>query len=315
MAEVLVRRMEEDDLPGCLSLWSDSSREKDLAVRARTLLAQRPRLSVVAELDGRLCGWALVSYNGFSAFIQRIVVAFANREAGVGGLLLEAIEDAAWDAGARDVSLISEESAVAFYERCGYAVTGSRFAYKLLAPVDQKTEAQAFDLEEAMGILTSTPATLKSMLGGLAESWVVTVPPGEDWSPVDVVGHLIAGEVEDWIVRARHILEHGPATPFHPFDRESMRSEAETPRLPDLLDRFDALRAQNISALQALELSAEDLQREGAHPSLGTVTLGELLATWAVHDLSHIAQLSRMLSARYRNAVGPWRSYLAILDR
>lgn len=310
---VTIRRMEEDDVPGCIRFWSDSHRDPDLKARVRHLLGQRPRLSVVAHMDEELCGWALVSYNGFTANVQRIDVTPADRQAGVGQALMAAIEDGARKAGARDVGLIAEESAIGFYERLGYAVTESRYAYKKLTP-GRPAEAPEFSLAEARAVLRSTPGTLRSMLGALDEPWLSEIPAGEEWNPIDIVGHLISGEETDWMVRAEHLLNYGTDRPFEPFDREAMRADPAPRDMTALLEQFADLRVGNLERLR--QLKPEDrLDRQGLHPSLGPVTLGQLLATWAAHDLSHIAQLSRVLAARYRDAVGPWRSYLSILDR
>jgi ribosomal protein S18 acetylase RimI-like enzyme len=312
---VTVRTMEEDDLQACLSMWTGANTDGDTGARARRLLAQRPRLSVVAETPTGMSGWALVSFNGFSAYVQRMYVGRPDRDGGIGRALLTGIEDRARRAGAANVALISVEDAVGFYERLGFAVTRARYAYKTLAPSAGAPAWANFDLREAVAILRSSPDTLVSMLGSLPEPWLVSVPAGEEWSPVDTVGHLISGEETDWMVRVEHLLEHGQRRAFEPFVREAMRDAPGSRNMSELLRRFAALRLVNLDRLESLGLSVEDTEKMGLHPSLGNVSLGQLLSTWAVHDLSHIAQLSRVLAARYRNAVGPWRSYLAILDR
>ncbi len=137
---------------------------------------------------------------------------------------------------------------------------------------------------------------------------------GKDtWSPFDIVGHLIVGERTDWMPRARIILQHGEARPFDPFDRFAQAKESQGKSLEQLLDEFARLRRENLAALQALNLQPEDLARRGTHPELGVVTLSELLATWAVHDLTHLHQLSRVMAHQYRDAVGPWSAYLGVL--
>jgi ribosomal protein S18 acetylase RimI-like enzyme len=312
---VTVRTMEEDDLQACLSMWAEG-KDADAAARARHLLAQRPRLSVVAETPTGVIGWALVSFNGFSAYVQRIHVGSADRDDGVGRAILTGIEDRARRVGAAKVALVSAEDTVGFYEHLGYAVTRSRYGYKTLAPSGRAAVSANFDLGEAVRVLRSTPDTLRSMLGSLPDAWLASIPAGEEWSPVDTVGHLISGEETDWMVRVEHLLRYGQSRAFEPFIREAMRDDAPGPGdMSELLGRFAALRMANLDRLKSLGLGVNDMQKMGHHPSFGDVSLGELLSTWAVHDLSHIAQLSRVLAARYRNAVGPWRSYLAILDR
>ena len=175
-----------------------------------------------------------------------------------------------------------------------------------------------FSLAEAIAVLTRTPATLDALLRGLPDTWVHSneerSKDGKDtWSPFDIVGHLIVGERTDWMPRARIILQHGEARPFDPFDRFAQTKESQGKSLEQLLDEFARLRKENLAALQALNLQPQDLTRRGRHPELGVVTLSELLATWAVHDLTHLHQLSRVMAHQYRDAVGPWRAYLGVL--
>lgn len=172
-----------------------------------------------------------------------------------------------------------------------------------------------FQLAEAIAVLERAPAAYRSLLGGLPEPWLFTAEGPGTWSPYDIVGHLIHGERTDWMVRVRHILAHGDAVPFLPFDREAMLAEPQGNTIAELLDTFEKLRSENLTALSALRLTEADLARPGLHPALGRVTLGQLLATWVAHDLNHLAQVSRVMGKRYRDLVGPWREYLPMLDR
>jgi hypothetical protein len=171
-----------------------------------------------------------------------------------------------------------------------------------------------FSLDEAIAVLTRTPATLNALLRGLPSIWVRCREGKDTWSAFDIVGHLIFGERTDWMPRVRIILENGEARPFDPFDRFEQLKEGQGRSLEQLLDDFARLRRENLAALQALNLQYEDLARRGRHPALGVVTLSELLATWAVHDLTHVHQLSRVMAHRYRDAVGPWSAYLGVLQ-
>jgi len=175
-----------------------------------------------------------------------------------------------------------------------------------------------FSLTEAMALLARTPATLDALLRGLPDIWVRnnegrTQEGSHTWSPFDVVGHLIVGERTDWMPRARIILQYGEARPFDPFDRLAQVKESQGKSPDQLLDEFARLRRDNLAALHALDLHPEDLARRGTHPELGAVTLSQLLATWAVHDLTHLHQVSRVMAHQYRDAVGPWSAYLGVL--
>ncbi len=171
-----------------------------------------------------------------------------------------------------------------------------------------------FNLDETIAVLTRTPAALDALLRGLPESWVRSHEGKDTWSAFDIVGHLIVGERTDWMPRTRLILENGEARPFDPFDRFAQSKENQDKSLEQLLDDFARLRRENLAALQALNLRHEDMSRRGRHPALGVVTLSQLLATWAVHDLTHVHQLSRVMAYQYREAVGPWSVYLGVLQ-
>lgn len=176
------------------------------------------------------------------------------------------------------------------------------------------TRSTEFRLDEAIAVLTRTPATLNALLRGLPDTWVRSNEGKDTWSAFDIVGHLIFVDRTDWMPRARIILEHGEARPFDPLDRFAQLKEPQDKPLEQLLGDFARLRSENLAALQALNLQPNDLTRRGTHPALGAVTLGELLAAWAVHDLTHLHQLSRVMAHQYRDAVGPWRAYLGVLQ-
>lgn len=170
-----------------------------------------------------------------------------------------------------------------------------------------------FSLEQAGEILARTPVTLKALLTGLPEPWLINNEGGQTWSPFDVVGHLIHGERTDWIPRLKTILEHGEARPFTPFDRLAQFEASRGKSLQELLDTFAALRRQNLATLQELNLRAEQFKLKGTHPDFGPVTVEQLLATWVVHDLDHLGQIARVMAKQYKAEVGPWINYLSIL--
>jgi hypothetical protein len=171
----------------------------------------------------------------------------------------------------------------------------------------------AFNLPETIALLSRTPPTLNAFLRGLPSRWVAANEGEGTWSAFDIVGHLVVGERRDWMGRAKRILEHGEAIPFDPVDRFAQERECRGKSLEELLDGFAALRAQNLAALEALQLCPADLAKKGTHQRLGTVTLAQLLATWAAHDLTHLHQLSRVMAYQYRDAVGPWTSFLGVM--
>ena len=169
-------------------------------------------------------------------------------------------------------------------------------------------------LEDTTAFLARTPAVLSGLLCGMPQPWLDCREGPKTFSPLDVLGHLIYGEQVDWIPRIRIILEQGEARPFDPFDRVGFEDLIAGKTIEELLNTFAALRQASLQQLSALKLEPTMLSRTGTHPALGQVTLGQLLAAWVVHDLGHLAQIERVLARQYRDAVGPWREYLPILD-
>lgn len=170
------------------------------------------------------------------------------------------------------------------------------------------------DLQDTVALLARTPSALDALLRDLPETWTRSNEGEKTWSVFDVVGHLIHGERTDWMPRARMILEFGDSQAFAPFDRLAQERESQGKSLAELLDEFALLRAQSLDQLRDLNLRAEDLARRGRHPALGVVTLSQLLATWAVHDLTHLHQISRVMAHQFQQKVGPWNKYLGVLE-
>ena len=172
-----------------------------------------------------------------------------------------------------------------------------------------------FDLASGIAVLERTPRTLRALLDGLPDAWIdATEGPGT-WSPYTVIGHLVHGERTDWIPRARIILGEASDRRFTPYDRFAQFRESEGKSLAELLDEFEQLRRDNLRILGGWRLTDAELARTGEHPEFGTVTLRQHLSTWVAHDLGHIVQTARVMARQYRDAVGPWRAYLSVMER
>jgi hypothetical protein len=172
-----------------------------------------------------------------------------------------------------------------------------------------------FDLREGIAILERTPDVLDALLTDLPDTWTTPNEGADTWSPFDVVGHLIDGELTDWMARLHIILTQRSDRRFEPFDRFRHLTRNKDRALSELLREFRHLRDKNLRELRSLNLSARQLQLTGEHPAFGTVTLAQLLSTWVAHDLGHIAQITRVMAKQYREAVGPWEAYLPVMHR
>ena len=169
-------------------------------------------------------------------------------------------------------------------------------------------------LQNIISLLGRTPAALDALLRGLSENWTLSNEGEGTWNVSEVIAHLINGERTDWLPRVKMILQFGETRAFVPFDRLGYLEESKSKSLGQLLDEFARLRDGNLRELRALNLQPADLDRRGQHPSLGGVSLSQLLATWAAHDLTHLHQISRIMAYQCRDAVGPWSQYLGVMQ-
>ncbi len=171
-----------------------------------------------------------------------------------------------------------------------------------------------YTIPQAIEILQRTPAVLQALLGGLSDDWVMQNEGPETFSPYDVVGHLIEGEKTDWTARIKIILQYGDAKPFERWNRFAQYENSKGKNLQLLLDEFAAVRKENIIWFTSLNLTESDFEKKGMHPVLGSVTLKNLLSTWVVHDLTHIAQVTRVMAKQYKTEMGPWPEFFRILN-
>ena len=171
-----------------------------------------------------------------------------------------------------------------------------------------------YSVAQAIEILERTPSVCASLLEGISEDWVMNNEGPETFSPYDVIGHLIHGEKTDWATRAKMILEFGTSKTFVPWDRFAQYEESKGKSLQELLDTFKAVRNENLTWFKSLHLTESDLDKAGMHPKLGEVTLRNLLSTWVVHDLTHIAQITRVMAKQYTTEMGPWPEFFRILS-
>jgi hypothetical protein len=171
------------------------------------------------------------------------------------------------------------------------------------------------ELDETKTLLRRTPQVLDTLLRELPEAWVHENEGPGTWSGFEVVGHLIEAEETNWVPRVRHLLRHGESAVFPPFNRSGFVEKWKGRGMADALDEFSRARARSLRELDELRLAPADLGRRGRHPDFGMVTFGQLLATWAVHDLNHLGQIVKVLARQHAETVGPWRAFLGILER
>ncbi len=171
-----------------------------------------------------------------------------------------------------------------------------------------------FELNKSIEILERTPFIIESFLNGLSNQWLKNNEGPKTWSPYDILGHLIFGEKTDWMIRINIILGDSDNKLFEPFDRFAQLDENQNKNITEMLKEFHTLRHQNLEELKSLNIKEDGFSKTGIHPEFGSVTIGQLISTWTVHDLSHIAQISRVMAKQYDQQVGPWKAYIGLLQ-
>jgi len=171
-----------------------------------------------------------------------------------------------------------------------------------------------FNIQSALQVLKRTPFVVETMLLNLENEWIMNNEGGDSWSAYEIVGHYIHAEKTDWIPRMQIILSNNSDKHFVPFDRFAHFTVTQGKSLNQLLNEFKTLRFRNLEIVQSMEFTDELLNRTGIHPKFGSVTLKQLLATWVVHDLTHIYQISRVMAKQYEKEVGPWKEFLGVLN-
>ncbi len=192
-------------------------------------------------------------------------------------------------------------------------ITGSGLEAKVFRPLLSGKKMVSHNLDDTLSLLARTPSALDALLCDLPEIWTHRNEGGKTWTVFAVVAHLLDADRVNWMPRTRHILEFGDTRPFTSFDREGGERGIKEKSLSQLLDEFADLRSENLAVLRGLNLQPYQLERPGRHPALGAVTLSQLLAAWAVHDLTHLHQITRIMAHQYREAVGPWSKFLGVL--
>ncbi len=170
-----------------------------------------------------------------------------------------------------------------------------------------------FRLDRSIAILERAPETYKALLYNLPEDWIYVDEGKDSWNPHEIMGHLILGEQTDWIPRTRIMLSDLEDRAFTPFDMQGHLEICKGKTMEQLVDEFTRLRSKNLKELISWNLSEADLSRTGIHPEFGTITVRQHLATWVIHDLSHLNQITRVMAKYYRDDVGPWTKYFRLL--
>lgn len=170
-----------------------------------------------------------------------------------------------------------------------------------------------FSVEKALEVLSNTPHAVRALLQGLDDEWITKNEGPNTWSAKEVVAHLIVCEETNWIPRAKIILSQKQDVPFIPIDMQIHFDYAIKSGINELLQSFLNLRQDCIEQLKSFAITPNDLEKTAIHPKLGHVKLSELLATWVTHDLTHIAQIARVIAKQNKPFVGPFEVYLSIL--
>jgi hypothetical protein len=158
-------------------------------------------------------------------------------------------------------------------------------------------------LEYVLAVLSTTPERWQRLVGTLPVDLLSRPPALEQWSALNCLQHLVDAERLVFPVRFQAFLAGQNFNDFDPNQQHG--SDSQTPE--ELAAAFTRYRQESL--VQLKKVKDEDLKRTVQHPRFGTVTLGEMLHTWAGHDLMHTVQAERALLQPFMLGSGPWRVF------
>ncbi|GCE14896.1 DinB family protein [Tengunoibacter tsumagoiensis] len=159
-------------------------------------------------------------------------------------------------------------------------------------------------LTHIQAILSTTPERWQQLVRSLPLDLLSRQPATGEWSALQCLHHLLEAERFLYPVRVQAFLA---GEDFVAFDPEQPHSDLASQTPEELVTAFVAYRQDSLDMLQHLQ--NDDLKRSVQHPQLGTVTLVEMLHTWAAHDLMHTVQAERALMQPFMLDCGPWRPF------
>lgn len=159
-------------------------------------------------------------------------------------------------------------------------------------------------LERVQAVLSTTPERWQRLVCTLPAGLLSRPAAPGEWSALNCLQHLLDAETTLFPARVRAFLAGRDFTDFDP-GRAVASPDSRTPE--QLATAFAHARQENLALLR--QLNDNDLERTVQHPKFGTVTLAQMLHTWAGHDLMHTVQAERALMQPFMLACGPWRSF------
>lgn len=157
---------------------------------------------------------------------------------------------------------------------------------------------RALGSRDPIAIIETTPAEVQRIVESTSTTTLHARPFEGKWTPCEVVGHLVDAELI-FSVRLRLLLaEDEPALPNWRQDDWVARLRYRDADPTVLASQFTMLRRMNVPLWKSL--SRENLSRGGTHTSRGRETLAGMLRSTAGHDLLHLEQLNRYITAAMR---------------
>ena len=151
------------------------------------------------------------------------------------------------------------------------------------------------DTEDAWTVLSTTPRRLRELIAGRTVEELSRKPDPSKWSVAQILAHLADAElVGGW--RFRSILA-SDGVPLQPFDQNTW---AETFRYEDAdpfesCEAFTATRASLLSLLKRVDRKL--YANYGMHAERGRESIEHLVRLYAGHDLNHLGQIERSITA------------------
>jgi hypothetical protein len=153
------------------------------------------------------------------------------------------------------------------------------------------------DINNVKAVFRITPARLRALMQAFPEDLLHRAPAPGEWSPIEVLRHLIDA---DRLLAAR--TRAALAGEDQPSPLAALENKDASPL--ELVAQFEALRAETLILLD--EIQEEQLSLPHTHPTMGLVSLHNLLSYWGGHDLMHLVQIEQALMQPFIPDSGPW---------
>jgi hypothetical protein len=161
------------------------------------------------------------------------------------------------------------------------------------------------DLEYSISQMAANAQRIRLLAENITDQQARWKPDANSWSILEVLGHFLDEEQRDFRVRL-DIALHRPDEPWPGIDPEGWVKERRYNESDPgtILGNFLSAREESLTWLKGIP----SLDWEATYLApFGSITVGDIFASWVAHDLLHMRQLVELHWAFTLTKVAPYR--------